>query len=88
VHVLTRGSGDKPAHPSPVEKHLFPGSSSIAVRGRIFRVAVRFVPVLSAYATKMRVSLVRARMPLTLIQFRLIDVILSPADTLRLEEGA
>lgn len=41
-------------------KHLFSVSTPSAVRSRILRVAAGFIPVLSAYAAKMRVSLVRA----------------------------
>jgi hypothetical protein len=61
VYVLALGSGIKPARQSPVGNHLFPGSPPSAFLGGFPRAVPCSVPGLSAYATKMRGSLLRAQ---------------------------
>ena len=61
AHVLALKSRAEPAHCSPVGNHLFPVSRQRSEHGGIPRTAAGFVPDLSAYATKMRVSFVLAR---------------------------
>jgi hypothetical protein len=60
VYVLALGSGIKPARQSPVGNHLFPGSPPRAFLGGFPRAVPCSVPGLSAYATKMGVSLLLA----------------------------